>query len=1147
MKKLNNYHHKTSSDYISKHKPKNQMTSSAVIFKSNVMNIKINNISNSKDGYIFIPNSKVSNGRSFDKELQENKKIIKNYLKNEKMKKESEKDSIEIESKEELSTNNLTETLQYNNDTNLNIKNHGLNSSNNYNNYINNNISKKLSTINNRNNTKSNYIPTISINIKKNVNENRIKANIDAKTKSKKKKCLYMNNSNIIKKNNNSNNNLSSSNTNGHDSNDIFNKVTAKESFDNKIFKKNMENNKDIENKKVNFQNKDMQKTKRKLATLTEDNLNKALLPSKCKTQNYLHNNMNQNSNYISNRKIVVNNNILSDNKQDYENNYIKNLINSKKKLFIKNKDINNKNNKGKKEMNENKKNKEKNENKDNKDIKKNIEIDSKETSYKKNKTKNVVNNIKLKQKNVLLLKSISVTQKLVRTKSPENKNTMTLNNTKYFDNINTITQDLIDKDFYTVKNNTERGKEDNKNINGSNKNLISNIKKTNSNNKQSNKTQKDKKVSKTSQKYTLIKKNKPKNIENKKLNENIIFTKKKKISQNNVNNNSGNKNVKLDNSFDDNMLTKNPKTDKNNKHIAFHNTTPFINKVLIFEVENNKILNNINNNINNSKNCFNLNKINNSNNHSYKNIIHLESKNNKNINNNSETTPKKNILTDIIRKNIEYNKEKKNFELTENKNSMGSYVNESYFGENNSTPIDHKHAFNRNKKYFENKESEERRLTKNNTNKLSNYKNDTNFKNNKEIDEDKNINDMDTPPNILNTPKLTRRITDDKINLFEKVKSINNENDIFKNIKNNKNFNNRYEDDNSNETDEIIYEETSIPLNKRISYNNYKIKFPDKIESNNLIENNIVNLLFLEEECLDKIFDFCDISMVNTFSLLNKKYYNCFKKIIHKKIKNKILKFYEKNFKYNNKIKLSLMELSPLSKISPLLLHKKYIDLLFEKDNKYDKDIKKDLTRTFPNNSTFKYGNTNYNKLYHLLTVYSLYNQKIGYAQGINFLVAHIIILFEKEEDAFVFLDGLLQKFEFEKLLGLQNELDNKLKNISFYIKNYCQEIYNYFDSMKLSHEFFTTNWMITLFSNSMDNKYLFIVWDFLIIFGWKFFKYFIVSILNIYKDNILEEEQNTLTFFMKNIFRNDTFTKKFKDILNKTFEFMNKDNDLN
>jgi len=185
----------------------------------------------------------------------------------------------------------------------------------------------------------------------------------------------------------------------------------------------------------------------------------------------------------------------------------------------------------------------------------------------------------------------------------------------------------------------------------------------------------------------------------------------------------------------------------------------------------------------------------------------------------------------------------------------------------------------------------------------------------------------------------------------------------------------------------------------------------------------------------LFSIYEFFDKSMINSFTLLNKKYYNCFKVIIHKKIKNKILQFYEKNNIYNNKIKLSLMKLSPLSKISPLLLHKKYIDLLFEKDNKYDKEIKKDLTRTFPDNYTFKYGNINYNKLYHLLSVYSLYNQKIGYAQGINFLVAHIIILFDKEEDAFVFLDGLIQKFEFEKLLGLQNELDNKLKNIGFYL----------------------------------------------------------------------------------------------------------------
>ena len=111
MKKLNNFHHKTSSDYISKHKTKNQLTSSAIIFKNNVMNIKINNISNTRGGYILLPNPTTINGRSFDKELQENKNIVKKYLKNGKIRKDSDKNSLEIESKDKLSTNNLTETI----------------------------------------------------------------------------------------------------------------------------------------------------------------------------------------------------------------------------------------------------------------------------------------------------------------------------------------------------------------------------------------------------------------------------------------------------------------------------------------------------------------------------------------------------------------------------------------------------------------------------------------------------------------------------------------------------------------------------------------------------------------------------------------------------------------------------------------------------------------------------------------------------------------------------------------------------------------------------------------------------------------------------------------------------------------------------
>ena len=58
----------------------------------------------------------------------------------------------------------------------------------------------------------------------------------------------------------------------------------------------------------------------------------------------------------------------------------------------------------------------------------------------------------------------------------------------------------------------------------------------------------------------------------------------------------------------------------------------------------------------------------------------------------------------------------------------------------------------------------------------------------------------------------------------------------------------------------------------------------------------------------------------------------------------------------------------SSLMKLSSTILHKKYTDLIFENNNKYDVDIRKDLTRTFPDNILFKYGNNYYNKLYHII-----------------------------------------------------------------------------------------------------------------------------------------------------------------------------------
>ena len=287
-----------------------------------------------------------------------------------------------------------------------------------------------------------------------------------------------------------------------------------------------------------------------------------------------------------------------------------------------------------------------------------------------------------------------------------------------------------------------------------------------------------------------------------KKINSNIILTKKKKNSHNDiVNISSSNKKIKIETSFDENNLikTKNLNNSDNKKQKSFkQNSNSNVNKVLIFEIGNNKMINNKNNNDINS----NLNKSQNSNNHSYNNIIHREnSKINNQMMNNHESTPKKNKLTDIIKKNIEYNKENKN--TIKDIKSISNNISDSFLGENESTPIDHKHPFNKNNTFIENNINKEKiniNISDHEINEVFDNKKNSNNNN------DKDLGNLDTPI-LLNTPKLTGRIIDAKLNLFEKVKSITNNENLEKKMKIEKKIikNKKIMEENFYEIEEII------------------------------------------------------------------------------------------------------------------------------------------------------------------------------------------------------------------------------------------------------------------------------------------------------------------------------------------------------
>jgi hypothetical protein len=208
----------------------------------------------------------------------------------------------------------------------------------------------------------------------------------------------------------------------------------------------------------------------------------------------------------------------------------------------------------------------------------------------------------------------------------------------------------------------------------------------------------------------------------------------------------------------------------------------------------------------------------------------------------------------------------------------------------------------------------------------------------------------------------------------------------------------------------------------------------------------------------------------------------------------------------------------------------------------KYEDQIKKDLNRTNIEDPSFKQGKVNHKKLFNILKAFSNCNQSIGYAQGLNFIVASAILILKEEEEVFIFIDAMMNKFKFDKIIGIQNnELNSKLDQIGELIKQSLPGFSRFLEKNYLTHEFFTVSWVITVFSNTLKSHNLFKVWDLFLIFGWKFINYFIISILQTFESTITKYNPGNLSVNMKSLLKSDTFDQSFDYIIKNTFELLN------
>ena len=375
------------------------------------------------------------------------------------------------------------------------------------------------------------------------------------------------------------------------------------------------------------------------------------------------------------------------------------------------------------------------------------------------------------------------------------------------------------------------------------------------------------------------------------------------------------------------------------------------------------------------------------------------------------------------------------------------------------------------------------------------------------------------------------------KNNLEHKYNQNNNNNTCIKCVKNNN------QSERILKPTRLIYS-YSIKRYSNLNFENCtKIVRHMRINSNN--KNNQINFnnfIFGTGNIKFKnyIQNYLDAKSIIILSSTNKGFYKNFRYLIYDKYYIELL--LDNDYKENiNKIIKSLLKYS-----SNKLKNKKKEEIeqiysSFNFKSNYNEDIIKDLTRTFPNDNTFNKNSLGYYKLCNILTAYSNFNKQIGYTQGLNFMSAIGLSLFDKEEEVFVFLDGLINRFELDKYMSINNK--NLVKNLKYFsniLNKYVPDIISYFDSKMVNHEFFSNNWILTLFSNCMNKNCLIIVWSFMIIFGWKFFYCFAIESLKFYKDDILKMKENELNYKMKNLLNNDNYEKNLNLIIKNTFQLM-------
>ncbi|KAK4166240.1 TBC1 domain family member 2A [Cladorrhinum sp. PSN259] len=159
------------------------------------------------------------------------------------------------------------------------------------------------------------------------------------------------------------------------------------------------------------------------------------------------------------------------------------------------------------------------------------------------------------------------------------------------------------------------------------------------------------------------------------------------------------------------------------------------------------------------------------------------------------------------------------------------------------------------------------------------------------------------------------------------------------------------------------------------------------------------------------------------------------------------------------------------------------YEDLVSRPEDQDDQQvvaqIKADITRTLTDNIFFRKG-PGVAKLNEVLLAYSRRNPEVGYCQGMNLVVANLLLITPSSEDAFWLLvtlvEHILPSGYFDHSL-LASRADQQV--LRQFVSDILPKLSAHFEELSIDLETMTFQWFLSVFTDCLSAEALFRVWD--------------------------------------------------------------------